>query len=292
MNKNLSIGQYIAQEGVKKAMSDILGDRTPQFVTSVVSLVNTNAKLQECDKQSLFNACLTAAALDLPINQNLGFAYVIPYNDRKLGMVAQFQMGYKGFIQLAQRSGQVQTINSTDVREGEIKNHDLLTGEIEFDWITENRETKPIIGFVAYFKLLSGFKKSLYMSAIDIKKHGVKYSQTAKKGYGLWVDDFNAMAKKTVTKLLLAKFAPLNASLMQAVVNDQAVIKDDITYIDNMQEYPAYIAAKKDEDRLVNAIMEAKTLKDLKACEIAVNGQDNSDVFDIYKQREEQLCNK
>ncbi len=292
MNKNLSIGQYIAQEPVKKAMSDILGDRTPQFVTSVVSLVNTNTKLQECDKQSLFNACLTAAALDLPINQNLGFAYVIPYNDRKLGMVAQFQMGYKGFIQLAQRSGQVQTINSTDVREGEIKNHDLLTGEIEFDWITENREKKPIIGFVAYFKLLSGFEKSLYMSAIDIKKHGVKYSQTAKKGYGLWVDDFNAMAKKTVTKLLLSKYAPLNANIVQALTYDQAVIKDDITYIDNIQEDPQYIAAKKDEDRLINAIMEAKTLKDLKACEIAVNGQDNPDVFDIYKQREEQLCNK
>ncbi len=292
MNKNLSIGQYIAQEPVKKAMSDVLGDRTPQFITSVVSLVNTNAKLQDCDKQSLFNACLTAAALDLPINQNLGFAYVIPYNDRKLGMVAQFQMGYKGFIQLAQRSGQVQTINSTDVREGEIKNHDLLTGEIEFEWVTENRESKPIIGFVAYFKLLSGFEKSLYMSVIDIKKHGIKYSQTAKKGYGLWVDDFNAMAKKTVTKLLLAKYAPLNASLIQAVSYDQAVIKDDLTYVDNIQEDPQFIAAKKDEDRLVNAIMEAKTLKELKACEIAVNGQDNPDVFDIYKQREEQLCKK
>lgn len=294
MTQSLTIGQYIAQDSVKKAMTNILGDRTSQFVTSVVSLVNTNQKLQDCDKQSLFNACLTAAALDLPVNQNLGFAYVIPYNDRNLGMVAQFQMGYKGFIQLAQRSGQVQTINSTDVREGEIKSHNLLTGEIEFEWLSENREKAKVIGYVAYIKLLNGFEKSLFMSEKDLRQHGSKYSQSAKRGYGLWVDDFDSMAKKTVTKLLLSKYAPLNANIIKALVTDQAVIGEDeeVTYVDNHLEDPEYVAKKKDEDRLIRAILESKTIKELQACEIAVNGQDNPDVFDIYKSKEEELCKK
>ena len=150
MNKDLTITQYVNQDSVANNIQQVLKDRTPQFITSIVSLVNSNEKLKACDKKSVLGACLVAASLDLPINQNLGFAFIIPYKDQ-----AQFQMGYKGYIQLAMRSGQFKTINVTDVKEGEIKGNNRLSGEIEFEWIAESeREKVKTVGFVAYIKFI------------------------------------------------------------------------------------------------------------------------------------------
>lgn len=288
VNTDLTISQYINSTNVIKSIKTVLKDRTAQFTTSVISLASSNEKLKDCDKKSLLGACLTAASLNLPINQNLGFAYIIPYTDRKSGMtIAQFQMGYKGFIQLAQRSGQFKTINVSDVKEGEIKGINRLTGEIEFSWTEENRESLKTIGFVGYLKLTNGFEKSLYMTNEELKKHGVRFSQTMRKGYGLWVDDFDAMAKKTVIKLLLSKYAPLTTEMAKAQEVDQAVIEEDqIKYLDNKIETPDEISEEKERQRLIKYIKDCKTLEELEMCKDSL--QDN-EVFELYIEKEKEL---
>ena len=228
----LSLAQYVKQDAVTSRLNELLGKRAPQFVTSLVSAVNANTMLATCAPESILTAALTAASMDLPINQNLGFAYLIPYKN-KSGEVCQFQMGYKGFIQLAQRSGYYQTINATDVREGEITGFNRLSGEIEFNWLEneEKRSKAKVVGYVAYFKLLSGFEKTFYMSADELKSHATKYSKNfAKYNSGLWADNFDAMAKKTVLKLLISKFGPLNTQLEDAIQKDQTI---DGEYADN-----------------------------------------------------------
>lgn len=232
VNQNLPILKYVKQGPIERRLDSLLGKRAPQFVTSLVSAATSNQKLSGCKAESVLTAALTAASLDLPINQNLGFAYLIPYKN-KTGEVCQFQMGYKGFIQLAQRSGYYKTINATDVREGEIAKKDRLSGEIEFSWIeneSERAKTK-VIGYVAYFRLLSGFEKTFYMSKDELQSHATKYSKNyAKYNSGLWADNFDAMAKKTVLKLLISKFGPLNTQLEDAIQKDQTI---DGEYADN-----------------------------------------------------------
>lgn len=205
------------EEFVSKAQ-DILQDGTPQFMASVLTLANSNKLLGECDPIKLYNCCLMAAALKLPFNQNLGQAYIVPFKGEP-----QLQIGWKGFIQLAQRSGQFKCINCSDVREGEIVKRDRLTGEIEFDWLDDaEREKKPVIGYVAYFELLNGYQQTLYMSKAEVEAHAKKYSQTYKQGFGVWKDNFDAMARKTLIKRILNQFAPLSVDMAKAMEYDQA----------------------------------------------------------------------
>lgn len=205
------------EEFVSKAQ-DILQDGTPQFMASVLTLANSNKLLGECDPIKLYNCCLMAAALKLPFNQNLGQAYIVPFKGEP-----QLQIGWKGFIQLAQRSGQFKRINCSDVREGEIVKRDRLTGEIEFDWLDDaEREKKPVIGYVAYFELLNGYQQTLYMSKAEVEAHAKKYSQTYKQGFGVWKDNFDAMARKTLIKRILNQFAPLSVDMAKAMEYDQA----------------------------------------------------------------------
>lgn len=205
------------EEFVSKAQ-DILQDGTPQFMASVLTLANSNKLLGECDPIKLYNCCLMAAALKLPFNQNLGQAYIVPFKGEP-----QLQIGWKGFIQLAQRSGQFKRINCSDVREGEIVKRDRLTGEIEFDWLDDaEREKKQAIGYVAYFELLNGYQQTLYMSKAEVEAHAKKYSQTYKQGFGVWKDNFDAMARKTLIKRILNQFAPLSVDMAKAMEYDQA----------------------------------------------------------------------
>lgn len=236
----LSVVNYIKQDAVTARVNELLGKRASQFITSLTTAVNENNKLAACEPQTVLTAALTAASMGLPINQNLGFAYLIPYNN-KGGSVCQFQMGYKGYIQLAQRSGFYKTINATDVREGEIADNDRLAGEIKFKWLPDSeRDKAKVIGYIAYFKLLNGFEKSLYITVADIENHAKRYSQSfAKWGSGLWKTDFDAMAKKTVLKLLISKFGPMSTQMQEAVTHDQAVIDDNGNddYIDNRAQF-------------------------------------------------------
>ncbi len=225
------VTRYIKDENVGKRINELLKDRAPQFTTTLMAALNSNKALNSCEPQSVLTAALTAASMDLPINQNLGFAYLIPYKNKD-GDVCQFQMGYKGFIQLAQRSGYYKTINATEVREGEIAKIDRLSGEIEFDWIEDDkeREKAKVVGYVAYFKLLNGFEKSLYWSVEKCKAHATRFSKSFKYGGGLWKDDFESMAIKTVLKQLISKYGPLNTQLQEAITKDQTINGE---YIDN-----------------------------------------------------------
>lgn len=287
MEKNTSIVEYMSESGVKENIQKALGDRTMQFVTSVTSLVNANETLLSCDKKSIMLACLTAASLDLPINQNLGFAYIIPYKNKSGVMVAQFQMGYKGFIQLAQRSGQFKTINVSDVRQGEITFMDRLTGEIAFDWIETDRNKLPVVGYVAYMELNSGFKKSLFMTVDELKQHGLRFSQSMKKGYGLWKDDFDAMASKTVLKLLLAKYAPLTIEMQKAQLADQSVVVDEDTYeyVDNTPELASDVAKQKEKARIIKHIKDSETIADLEKCEDFLTDEELKSLYSIKLQQ-------
>jgi recombination protein RecT len=223
--------QFFQQDVVKRKFEELLGKRASAFMTSVLQIVSNNAYLQNASPQSVFNAACVAATLDLPINNNLGFAYIVPY-----GKDAQFQMGYRGFIQLAQRSGQFKTISASPIYAGQLVEENPLTGFI-FDF--KVAKTGTPIGYAAYFELLNGFQKTFYMTTDELKAHGLRFSQTFKRGSGLWKDDFESMALKTVLKLLLSKFAPLSVEMQKAVITDQGVIENpdtlDVAYSDNTE---------------------------------------------------------
>lgn len=252
-----------AQENVRKKFEEMLGKRAPQFITSVLQIANSNDLLAKADPMSIYNAAATAATLDLPLNNNLGFAYIVPYNQKQESgeykTVAQFQMGYKGFIQLAQRSGQFKTISATPIYEGQIIEENPLTGFI-FDF--KKKTSDIVIGYAAYFQLINGFEKVLFLTQEQLKAHGVKYSQTFKRGFGLWKDEFDSMATKTVLKLLLSKFAPLSIEMQKAVLTDQSVINNpetvDVTYVDNAEPQ-----IDKEAERVVLLIQAADNLEAL-----------------------------
>lgn len=230
----------IADQRTQEYLAQVLGEKKASFVNNITALVANNKNLQECEPISLMYAGIKATALDLPLDANLGFAYVIPFkNNKEQKTEAQFQLGYKGFTQLAIRSGQFKTINVTDVREGELIEWDMLTGEIRFQALP-NREDLKVIGYAAYFRLTNGFEKTFYSTVESIERHAGKYSQTysSKDDYvrksSKWSTDFDAMAKKTVIKLLLSKYAPLSVEMQQAIASDQAVITDSGNrYVDN-----------------------------------------------------------
>lgn len=247
------------RDDVKKKFQEMLGKKAQGFITSVLQIVAQNTMLATADPNSVLQAAAVAATLDLPLNNNLGFAYIIPYKTKIKGkngqpdtykIVAQFQMGYKGFIQLAQRSGQFKTISASQIYEGQLIRQNPLTG-FEFDFDILPTDKTPVIGYAAYFQLVNGFEKIFYMPIEDIRKHGGKYSKTFKEDYGLWSTDFDAMASKTVLKLLLSKFAPMSIEIQRAVITDQAVVNDaeteDIDYIDN--ENSQFIDIHEDVDQ-------------------------------------------
>lgn len=255
----LTAKSLFSQQNVRQKFEELLGKKAQGFMTSVLQIVASNTLLAKADPHSIFHAAATAATLDLPINQNLGFAYIIPYNSRE-GCKAQFQLGYKGFIQLAQRSGQFHRISATPIFKGQLKSENPLTG-YEFDFTI--KATGEPIGYAAYFRLLNGFEATLYMTVEEVKQHGMKYSKSFSSG--VWKSDFNAMATKTVIKLLLSRFAPLSIEMQKAIITDQAVINDvnaeSLTYIDNDAEV-IDIEDKKEEMR--EAQSEGSTKLDLK----------------------------
>lgn len=294
----MDIKKYINDENVQTRIRENLKGQTQQFIVSLLSLVNSNPDIAECMPATVLNAAMTAASLDLPINQNLGFAYIIAYNkkvkekDDKGAIVerwekqAQFQMGYKGFIQLAQRSGQFKTINVSDVREGELTGMDRLTGNMTFAW-AQDRENLPIVGYVGYIELTNGFQKSMYMTTVELQQHGLRFSKTAQKGYGLWKDDFDAMAQKTVIKMLLSKYAPLTIDMRRAVLADQSVIQgeDEYKYVDNQPLLPEEIAADKEASKVLAHIERSQDLEELKVCKEYVT----EDTQDAYMKKYEEL---
>ena len=242
-----SINSLMSDKAVVNRFNEILGEKSQGFISSVLNVVKNNKMLATADPKSILNAAVVAATLDLPIDPNLGFSAIVPYKE-KGNPVAQFQMMYKGFVQLAQRSGQYQTINACEIYEGELKSENRITGEYEFDF-TAKTSTK-IIGYAAYFKLINGFTKTVYWPVEKVEKHAKRFSKVYQKGYGLWADKnnggFESMALKTVIKHIISKFGPLSIDyqMAKAIKVDQAVMleggtDDDVIYIDNPDESEA-----------------------------------------------------
>ncbi len=244
MANELTITRMVHDQGFIKQAQDVLGEGTQQFLSSVLTLANSDSKLKELDPVKLYNCCLMAAAIKLPFNQNLGQAYIIAYKGEP-----QLQIGWKGFVQLAQRSGQFKTIGARIVYENEISGINPMTGEIMFDFKFERERTGKIVGYMSYFLLLNGFEKNLYMTVEELQRHGKRYSQTFKANKGVWVDNFDAMAQKTVIKLLLSKYAPLSIDLQKAIELDQADADGDYTDNKPRVELVEATLGESEEDR-------------------------------------------
>lgn len=211
------VKNYLGNDAVKKRFEEILKDKAPGFIQSIVSLVSSSTNFNGVDPNTIIASAFQAATLDLPINQNLGFAYIIPY-----GRKAQFQLGYKGFIQLALRTGQYKTINATEIYEGELVEFNRISGLIKLD--PEKRKSDKIIGYAAYFQLINGFEKTLFMTVDELMEHGKKYSKSFNNGQ--WKDNPHVMMLKTVIKLLLSKYGILSVQLEKALQADQAIISE------------------------------------------------------------------
>jgi len=273
---------FFSRDDVKAKFTDLMGKKSQGFIASVLQCVAQNQLLAKADVNSIYQSAMMAATLDLPINNNLGFAYIIPYNEKVKGVngqpdtwknVAQFQLGYKGFIQLAQRSGQFKTISATPIYKGQLIANNPLTGfEFDFSVVPDGEP----VGYAAFFSLLNGFEKTLFMSRSELSSHGSRYSKTFK--FGVWNNNFDAMALKTVTKLLLSKYAPLSIEMQKAVNSDQSVINnaetEDVTYIDNSAE-----EINKENERFGLMVDDCKTIEELRAMESHISNDVQADLF-------------
>lgn len=239
-NQRLGISEYLTADAVKNQINQVVGGKDGQrFISAIVSAVNTNPALQECTNQSILSGALLGESLKLSPSPQLGQYYLVPFNDKNKGKVAQFQLGYKGYIQLAIRSGQYKKLNVLAIKEGELIRFDPLNEEIEVRLIEdeEEREQANTIGYYAMFEYTNGFRKAIYWSKRKMEAHALKYSKgyQAKKGYTFWEKDFDGMAYKTMLRQLISKWGIMSIDMASAIDSDMAVINEDGTkdYVDN-----------------------------------------------------------
>jgi len=239
-NQRLGITAYLTADAVKNQINSVVGGKDgTKFISAVVSAVNNNPALQECTNQSILSAALLGQSLNLSPSPQLGQYYMVPFNDKNKGKVAQFQLGYKGYIQLAIRSGQYKKLNVLAIKEGELIRFDPLNEEIEVKLIDdeEAREQAETIGYYAMFEYTNGFKKAMYWSKKKMEAHALKYSKgyAAKKGFTFWEKDFDGMAFKTMLRQLISKWGIMSIEMQMAMDGDMTVINEDgtKTYVEN-----------------------------------------------------------
>lgn len=213
------LNSILDRDGMRRRFDELLGKRSPQFVSSIVSLVNADANLQQAFYESpmtVIQSALKAAMFDLPIDQSLGYAYIVPFKNYKKDidakrMEATFILGWKGMHQLALRTGAYRTINVVDVREGELRRYNRLTEEVDIDFEEdeESRNALPVIGYVGYYRLVNGAEKTIYMSVKSIEAHEKRFRKGAYQGKG-WREDWDAMARKTVYRQLIGKWGVMS----------------------------------------------------------------------------------
>lgn len=242
-NQRLGITAYLTNDAVKNQINNVIGGKDgTKFISAVVSAVNNNPALQECTNQSILSAALLGQSLNLSPSPQLGQYYMVPFNDKNKGKVAQFQLGYKGYIQLAIRSGQYKKLNVLAIKEGELIHFDPLNEEIEVKLIEdeEAREQAATIGYYAMFEYTNGFRKAIYWSKKKMEAHAEKYSMgyRAHKGYTFWEKDFDGMAYKTMLRQLISKWGIMSIDMVSAMDADMAVINEDGTkdYVDNQPD--------------------------------------------------------
>ncbi len=256
-NTKMGMTAYLTQDAVKDQINKVIGGKNgTRFITAIISAVNNNEQLQQCTNQSILSAALLGESLNLSPSPMLGYYYLVPFNDRNKGKVAQFQIGYKGLIQLAIRSGQYKKINVMAIKEGELEYFDPLNEDIKVNLMVSDwnaREKAKTIGYYATFELTNGFKKSIYWSKEHMEAHAEQYSMgyKAKKGYTFWEKDFDAMAYKTMLRQLLSKWGIMSTEMMSAIDSDEAVINEDgtKTYVETEEIIDAPAAEPKQEEK-------------------------------------------
>ncbi len=240
----IPFASFINQGAIQNRIIKTIGsERGQRFITAIVSAVNNNSSLAECTNDSIYSGALLGESLNLSPSPQLGHYYLVPFKDKEKGKVAQFQLGYKGYLQLAIRSGYYKKINVLDIKEGELIKYNPLDEEIEVNLIEdeEKREKAKTIGYYAMFEYTNGFKKTLYWSKSKMIEHAKKYSQGYRadlsKGtsYTFWSKDFDGMAFKTMLRQLISKWGIMSIEMQNAVEKDMAVINEDGTpdYVDN-----------------------------------------------------------
>lgn len=257
-NQKPKFTAVINSDGYKRMINNTLG--TPQkaarFVTAITSAVSTNPALSECDASTIVSAGLLGEGLNLSPSPQLGQYYLVPFKDNKNNRtVAQFQLGYKGYIQLAIRSGQYKKLNVLPIKQGELVKFDALSEEIEVNLIEDEveRENAETVGYYAMFEYTNGFKKAIYWSKEKMYSHAEKFSKgfKAHKGYTFWEKDFDSMACKTMLRQLISKWGIMSIELQKAYENDMAVINEDGSqeYVDspsftNYAEQPSEVVVE------------------------------------------------
>ena len=240
------IATYLSSEAVKQNVINVIGEKDSQkFISSVVSAVQTNPELAKCTNSSILSAALIGHSLNLPQSPQIGMFYMVPYNNTKANTKeAVFQLSYRGYLQLAMRSGQYTKIGVSDIREGELKSYNPITEEYVFEAETnfDAREKLPIVGYYAYFIMSNGYKKELYWSKDQMEAHAKKYSVSYRKGWSssFWVSNFDDMAKKTMLRQLISKWGIMSTELETGYNNDMAVQDENGNpqYVDNVPDPP------------------------------------------------------
>lgn len=219
-NKNNlpAIRQELLSDGIQKHLETRLGEKAGTFVTSVLDLCGEDKMLQACDPKLVVKESLKAAGLDLPINRSLGFCYVIPYKDKGVPK-PQFQLGYKGYIQLAIRTGQYKHLNAGIIYEGEYMVEDRIKGTLE---IAGEKKSDTAVGYFCYMQLINGFEKAIGWSKERVQKHAERFSKSYNSKTSPWKSDFDAMALKTMILQLVPRYGPMTIEMSQAVPNDQS----------------------------------------------------------------------
>ena len=238
-NQKLRLTEYLTRDDVNEQIRKVVGGKDGQrFISAIISATNTNSMLQECTNQSIVSGALLGESLKLSPSPQLGHYYLVPFNDKDKGKVAQFQLGYKGYIQLAIRSGQYKKLNVMAVKEGELEYFDPLNEEIKINLMVDKwdeREALPTIGYYAFFELVNGFRKAIYWSKAQMEAHALRYSQGYRKdkekgwNYTFWSKDFDGMAYKTMLRQLISKWGIMSIEMQTAYGGDMAVINEDGT---------------------------------------------------------------
>ena len=229
-NNIIALRDKLNSEAIQKKFSDMLGKKSAGFLTSVMSVAQNNDLLAKAEPNSVVLAAGQAAALDLPINPNLGYAAIVPYIDKKSGKcLAQFQIMRDGWVELAMRTGQVVAIANECVFDGELVSQNRFTDTYIFD--ESKKKSDKIIGYMAYIRLANGFEKTVYWTIEQCKAHGARYSKSFSQDSSLWKTNFDSMAKKTLLKYIIKKYCPKSIEMLNAVVNDQGVYDGDLSNI-------------------------------------------------------------
>lgn len=286
--KQVTLSGLVERPDIKARFEKMLGERAGTFLTSVMQVVASNELLKQADPLSVLNGAATAATLDLPLNNSLGFAYLIPFNikqkDGSKKVVATFVIGYKGLLQLAQRSAQYKNISATPIYQGQLIDENPLTG-YKFDF---KKKSTKIIGYAAHFSLVSGFEKTIYWTRDEVLAHAKKYSKTYGNQGSAWDTDEEDMACKTVLRQLIGKFGPMSVDYQKAEAVDETIYSD-LTNEPKQVVDAEYKETDVEREKLTLAIDGANTPEDLSVLKMQIGADDYLDLQDAIDKKIEKL---